>query len=120
MREIYRVDSERTGELMFTGAWQDSKFCWDGQLLLLRKGTHPVKRLQEHFDKFGEKDLTMTLVKKVKDEEELNKEFGKLLSKEVKIEKTKEPEKVFVVSDDKVIAEVKATTLNIKRTRKKK
>jgi hypothetical protein len=46
--EVYKVELD--GKIVFTGAWGEAKYCWNGQLELLKKGTHPSKELQKIFD----------------------------------------------------------------------
>jgi hypothetical protein len=79
MIEIYRIDSTKTKELLFAGAWPEAKLCWLNQLVLLRKGIHPKDSLQKHFDKFGEDDLVMKAGKRIAPEN-LQTEMKKFLA----------------------------------------
>ena len=112
MREIYRVDSRQTGELVFAGAWPDAKQCWSNQVELLEKGRHPAKTLQNHFDKYGLTDLEMSVVKKVNSEDELNQVFGKMPLKKVIIPNPAQTEKPTI---PEVVAEVALLTVDLEK-----
>lgn len=74
--EIYRVDSHETRKMVFVAACPDGKLDWALQMKLLKAGLHNHQDLQKHFDKFGEGDMLMTVVKKVEPEaimKEINK-----------------------------------------------
>jgi hypothetical protein len=73
MKEVYRVDSKETGKMLFIAGCGDAKEDWSLQSGLLKKGIHPIFKLQKHFDKFGEDDMAFNVVKKVKDEAEMRK-----------------------------------------------
>ena len=75
--EVFRVDSKETKELVFIAAWADAKEDWSNQLALLRKNTHPIAKLQAHFNKYGESDLDMIIVKKVFTEKEIIQNINK-------------------------------------------
>ena len=112
--EVYKVESKKTGKRVFIAAWEDAGTCWKDQLALLRRGTHPTK-LQEHFNKFGEDDLEMSIVKKLPDAE-----VTKFLVKYL-VNEPREPEKVEPVHIEiipKVNMEKLESTLK-KRGRKK-
>ena len=91
--ETYRIESEKTKEVVFTSTWNEAKADWKAQLELLKKGVHPKKDLQKHFDRFGEEDLTFLTGKEVKKVTEVKSE--KIVNE------TKEPEKVKEVKQRK-------------------
>ena len=81
MKEVYRVDSKETGEMVFIAGCGDAKEDWSAQLGLLTKGIHPRFGLQKHFNKFGQDDMAFSVVKKVKDEAEMRKVILKAIEK---------------------------------------
>jgi hypothetical protein len=87
MKEVYRIDSKETKEMVFIAAWEDAKLDWNEQVKLLEKKVHPFPALQKHFNKYGSGDLEMTIVKKVKTDAEVGKEIGKCLTAVEKYER---------------------------------
>lgn len=66
--EVYRVDSLEMKEMIFIAACENAKTDWELQRGLLLKGTHPVVKLQNYFNKYGDSDLSMEVVKRVDSE----------------------------------------------------
>ena len=84
--EVYRVDSKETGEMIFIAAWEDAREDWKQQLILLKKGIHPIVKMQKHFNKFGEEDMEFKSIKKVSSEKELTKVINDAKEKEPEVE----------------------------------
>jgi Holliday junction resolvase-like predicted endonuclease len=97
--ETYKIESEKTKEMVFTSTWSDAREDWNAQLGLLKRGTHPHINLQKHYDKYGEKDLILSS------------------GKEVKKVEVKKPEPVEVKAEKPVIEKVVEKS---KKTRAKK
>ena len=118
MKEVYRIDSIETGKLVFVAAWEESRIDWEGQLKLLRKGIHPHKKVQDHFNKYGEDDLKFTLVKKVGDDISMRNEINKCkIEKEVVI-KDKDLDVVKTKEIEPPVKDIKPPVKH--RTRRKK
>jgi len=81
MKEVYRVESKDTGEMLFIAGCEDSQQDWGEQLKLLKQGNHPRFGLQKHFSKFGHDDMKFSVIKKVKDEAEMRKVILKAIAK---------------------------------------
>jgi len=104
--EIYRVDSHETRKMVFVAACPDGKLDWALQMKLLKAGLHNHQDLQKHFDKYGEDDMLMTIVKKVEPEaimKEINKckEFPIKFNEPIPEETKSEPD--ITVSETEII-----------------
>jgi hypothetical protein len=96
--EVFRVDSKETKEMVFVAAWADAKEDWTNQLALLKKHTHPIAKLQAHFEKYGADDMVLTVVKKVSSFEDIVKEITKC--KEQQPEKKVIPENIAEAAEE--------------------
>ena len=92
MSEVYRVDSIETKEIVFIAAWEDANMDWSNQKALLRDNIHPIDKLQKHFNKYGERDLTMAIVKKVNSEKAIRDEIIKCKNPVIEKEESKLPD----------------------------
>jgi len=116
--EIYRVDSHETRQMIFIAACPDAQADWTLQKKLLIRNLHPRNDLQKHWNKYGEDDLFMTVVKTVNSPEAIRKEINKC--KETSV--IKEPDITISESFESEIIEPeevkKPITATIKRTKK--
>jgi group I intron endonuclease len=71
---IYKIQSKCKPERIYIGSAVDISDRWRCHLKDLRKSKHHSKKLQRHYDKYGESDLIFSLITGCEKEELLSKE----------------------------------------------
>jgi group I intron endonuclease len=61
---IYKIQSISHPERCYIGSAMDTRVRWNGHLYRLRKNKHHSKKLQYHYNKYGEDDLVFSIVVK--------------------------------------------------------
>jgi len=59
---IYKIQSKIKPEKIYIGSSQDINKRWKGHLIYLKENKHHNRKLQNHFNKYGESDLSFSIL----------------------------------------------------------
>ena len=81
---VFVIKSIITKEIIFKFDTKDFRRDWYDLIIMLINKKHPDKKLQKHFDIYGNKDLKVESLKKIDLENNLSKEIIKEIPKKKK------------------------------------